>query len=126
MQSPTSYQITFERRPEYLYAFVTAETEDQEMSVAIWEEILEEFDPDKCEKIMVEQDIPEINVTYFEKYECVNRLVPELRRIDVAFVDKYSEQMELNKFTELVATNRGLTVKVFIDLDEAEKWLLSV
>ena len=126
MQSSKSYHINFEHRPEYLYAFVKAEKEDQEMSIAIWEEILLEFDQEKDGKIMVEQDIPKVNITYFEKYECVNRLVPELRRIDVAFVDKYRGQIELNKFTELVATNRGLTVKVFTNLDEAEKWLLSI
>lgn len=125
MSSAKPYKIEFENRSEYLYAFVTAERETQEMSVAIWEEILRECGRDKCGKILVEQDIPEIDVTYFEKYECVNKLIPELMRIDVAFVDKYREQLELNKFTELVATNRGLTVKVFTNFDEAEKWLLS-
>lgn len=125
MPSAKPYKIEFENRPEYLYAFVTAERETKEMSLAIWEEILQERSRDKCGKILVEQDIPEIDVTYFEKYECVNKLVPELMRIDVAFVDKYREQMELNKFTELVATNRGLSVKVFNNFNEAEKWLLS-
>lgn len=120
------YQITFTHHPEYLYAFVTAEKETQEMSVAIWEEILKECGQDKYGKILVEQDIPEVDITYFEKYECVNRLIPELMRIDVAFADKYIEQLELNKFTELVATNRGLTVKVFTNVKKAEKWLLSI
>ena len=126
MPPEKTYKITFEHRPEYLYAFVTAERETHEMSEAIWEEILKECSQDKCGKILLEQDIPEIDITYFEKYECVNKLIPELMRIDVAFADKYVEQLELNKFTELVATNRGLTVKVFINFEEAEKWLLSL
>lgn len=96
------------------------------MSVAIWEEVTEQCSRNKCGKILFEQDIREIDVSYFEKYECVNNLVSELLRIDVAFVDKYIKQLELNKFTELVATNRGLTVKVFTNFDEAEKWLLAV
>ena len=126
MMPAKSYTITFESRPEYLYAFVTAGKENHEMSQAIWDEIAKECKLAKCESLLVEQDIPEVDITYFEKYECVNNLVTQLLRINVAFSDKYINQMDLNKFTELVATNRGLTVKVFTNFDEAEKWLLSL
>ena len=45
--------------------------------------------------------------------------------IRVAFVDRHIEQQELNQFGETVANNRGLHSKTFINLEEAEKWLLS-
>jgi hypothetical protein len=43
----------------------------------------------------------------------------------IAFVDRIADQAELNSFGELVAVNRGLNVKIFKSVDEAEKWLLS-
>jgi hypothetical protein len=45
--------------------------------------------------------------------------------IRVAFVDRRLNQQELNKFGELVATNRGLNGKIFNSSEEAEEWLLS-
>jgi len=41
--------------------------------------------------------------------------------IRVAFVDRHLNQRELNKFGELVATNRGLLAKVFDDAEKAEE-----
>lgn len=125
MRPSKPYRLKIENRPEYLYANIIAERETPEMSEAIWEEIAQNCH-EKCGKLLVDQNIPEIEVTYLEKYECINNLITALMRIDVAFVDKYIEQMALNKFTELVATNRGLSVKVFSNFDEAEKWLLSL
>ncbi len=125
MQSSKLYNLKFENRPEYLYAKITAEKETLEISEAAWKEIVQECKQEKCDKLLVEQDIPEIDISYFEKYECVNNLVGALMKINVAFVDKYVEQMALNNFAELVATNRGLSVKMFTDSDEAERWLLS-
>lgn len=45
--------------------------------------------------------------------------------VRIAFVDRYIEQQDLNEFGEFVAVNRGLHGKIFNDVKEAEKWLLS-
>lgn len=125
MQASKPYQLKFENRPEYLYASITAERETLEICEAIWSEIAQQCSREKCGKLLVEQDIPDVDMSYFEKYECVNKLISVFMKIDIAFAGSYIEQMQLNKFTELVATNRGLSFKVFNNFDAAEKWLRS-
>jgi len=44
--------------------------------------------------------------------------------VRVAFFDRYAEQNQLNEFGELVAVNRGITGKIFNDIQTAEEWLL--
>ena len=47
------------------------------------------------------------------------------RGIKIAFVDDNPDHRELNSFGETVATNRGISVKMFKDVIEAEKWLVN-
>jgi hypothetical protein len=74
--------------------------------------------------VLVEEDIPEA-ISISEAFELASQ-IPELgfSRIKIAFVDRYADQAELNEFAEIVATNRGAFGRFFIDLAEAEDWLL--
>ena len=45
--------------------------------------------------------------------------------IRIAFVDMYMDHQSINKFGEIVATNRGVHGKIFNDVEEAKRWLLS-
>ncbi len=126
MQYQKPYQLRFKRRPEYFYAHLTAEEDSLELSVAYWKEVAQECKKIKCRKLLVEEDIPKNAISLFDMYEFVNKVVFELLNINIAFVDIYIDQMEANKFAELVATNRGVSVKVFNNFADAEKWLLSL
>ncbi len=123
---PKLYHLEFESRPEYLYALLTAEEDSLELSISYWKEVSQNCKKIKCEKLLVEEDIPKNAISMFEMYEFVNQVIMELLNINIAFVDSYIDQMEANKFAELVATNRGVSVKVFNNFDEAERWLLSL
>lgn len=73
---------------------------------------------------MIEEDIKE-TATIAEVF----RLSAELpfmgfRGVCVAFFDRYAEHQELNEFSELVSTNRGLFGRLFNNFNKAEKWLL--
>lgn len=121
------YDIRFEHRAEYLYAYVSGEKDSVEISAQYWSEIAEECRKNNCQKILVEEDIPEAIASVFEIYQFASEL-PRLgfAGIYIAFVDRYIEQNELNEFVELIAGNRGLKGRLFNDVNEAEKWLLSV
>lgn len=121
------YDIRFEHRAEYLYAYVTGEEDNVEISTQYWTEIGEECRQNNYQKVLVEEDIKEAIASVFELYQFAAELPKYgFAGIYIAFVDRYIEQNELNKFVELVATNRGLKGRVFNDVTEAEKWLLSV
>ncbi|MBC7899592.1 MAG: hypothetical protein H7070_06015 [Saprospiraceae bacterium] len=119
------YDLTFEHRPEYLYAFIEGEHDSYKISRQYWQEIAEMCTEYGCKKVLVEEDIAE-GISIAEIY----RLVSELAEmgflgIKVAFVDRQLDQAELNDFGVLVGTNRGLNGKAFADQAAAEAWLLS-
>jgi hypothetical protein len=119
------YELTFEHRPQYLYAYVTGEKDSYEISKQFWQEIAAECRKTEYKKILIEEDIAE-NVSMAEMYRFASE-IPQLGffGIRVAFVDLQDEQQQLNQFGETVATNRGLLSRVFNNAIEAEKWLLS-
>jgi hypothetical protein len=129
MNSPSSddskpYQIKFEPRPDYLYAYVGGEHDSVSISLAFWREIADECRKTQAKKILIEEDIKE-SVTMLEGYQIAEE-IPRMgfANVLIAFVDRFLEQQNLNEFGELVATNRGLRAKVFNNVEEAEKWLL--
>ncbi|GAP16722.1 hypothetical protein [Levilinea saccharolytica] len=63
----------------------------------------------------------EVAETFFSA-EHISKLVPSLHR--VAIVTQAS-QLEVGKFWEDVAVNRGLYVRMYTSLEEAKNWLLS-
>ena len=127
-ESPDSekpYKLTFEYRPQYLYAFVTGEKDSYEISKQYWQEIAAECQKAGIKKVLIEEDIAQ-NVSMSDMYQFCSE-IPQLGffGIRVAFVDRQQEQQRLNQFGETVATNRGLLSRVFNNCEDGEKWLLS-
>ena len=129
MNSPDSndlkpYQIKFERRPNYLYAYVNGERDSLAISLGFWREIAAECERAQARKILIEEDIEE-SVSMVEMYQIAAE-IPKMGFSGalIAFVDRFLEQQDVNRFGELVANNRGLRGKIFNDVKEAEKWLL--
>ena len=119
------YEIAFERRPGYLYVYVSGEHDSYEISRSYWLEVAEHCRKIDCNKILIEEDIPEA-VSPADMYQLATEL-PKMGflGVRVAFYDRYADQQDLNEFGELVAVNRGLYGKLFNDINEAEDWLLS-
>ncbi len=119
------YNLKFEERTDYLYAYVSGDKASLELSKQYWRKIAEECRRTKCNKVLIVEDIKE-NISTTEMYEFASEL-PTMGfvGIKIAFVDQYIEQRELNELGELVATNRGGYGKIFNTVEEAEKWLLS-
>jgi hypothetical protein len=128
MSSPDSdeskaYRISFEQRPEYLYAFVCGDRDSLEISLAFWREIAAECERTEARKVLIEEAIEE-SVSLLEMYQIAAEISQMgFTSVSIAFVDRFLEQQDVNEFGELVATNRGLLGKVFNDVREAEKWL---
>jgi hypothetical protein len=121
---PKPYRIKFEHRPQYLYAHVSGEHDSVKISISYWRDIADECRRTETAKVLVDEDIAEA-VSKLETYKIANEISKiGFTNVLVAFVDRYLEHQEANQFGELVASNRGLRVKVFNDTETAEKWLL--
>lgn len=118
------YQLTFEIRPQYLYARVSCDAINQKIVVDYLHEIT-----GKCRKLgrkhlMIERDIPATlseTDTFFTGTEFAHMGIDKIR---IAFVDRREENTEHLEFAMLIVNNRGADLKLFHDPASAEKWLL--
>jgi hypothetical protein len=129
MIKPTSgkpYSITFELRPDYLYAYVKGDFDSYDISNAYWTEISAECAKHGIRKLLVDEDLTEPVPSMSEVFKGASeRSFMGLAGVKIAFIDRHPDQLEQNLFGELVSTNRGLFCKVFSDLAEGETWLMS-
>jgi hypothetical protein len=118
------YAIKFEHREGYLYAYGQAKKDSFEVSFGFWTEIATYCKENDFSKVLVEEDF-ETDTSIIDKYELMSHgHKAGFTGIKIAFVDRHSEQMSNNQFGETAARNRGLIVKVFSNVKEAEEWLL--
>jgi hypothetical protein len=120
------YTITFELRPQYLYAYVKGDKDSYDISRAYWSEISAECSEQKARKLLVEEDLAEPVNSMSEVFQgAAERTFMGLSGLKIAFVDRHPDHNDQNLFGELVATNRGLFCKVFSNLQEGETWLIA-
>ena len=119
------YDLSFEVRDEYAYAYVSGEHDNLQVCSAYWGEIGQKLAEHRIKKVMIVEDIAEES-PLADVYDLASRL-PGLgfRGVKIAFVDRYSSHQELNDFGVLVGSNRGLNGRAFSNEAEAEEWLLS-
>ena len=118
------YQLTFEVRGTYLYAYVFGEQDSFEISAAYWREIGDKLGELGINKVLIVEDLAGAS-PLADVYNVSAQIVDMgFRGKVVAFVDRHSDHQELNEFGELVGTNRGLIGRTFLDEAEAERWLL--
>ena len=118
------YEISFEPRTEYLYAFVKGDLGASETKVRAWAEIIKRCREDERERLLVVQDSPG-NATPADAFESSRDIVAlGLSGIKIAFVDLDPANYENNQFGEMVAGNRGAFAKVFTTEAEAHNWLV--
>lgn len=120
------YRISFEDRGDYLFARVEGEKDSYEISRQFWKDIADKCAELSPKRLFIEEDIREQLPTIADTYQGASeRPHMGLSNVKIAFFDTHPEQHEQNQFGELVARNRGINVRVFIDRDEALSWLLS-
>ena len=119
------FTLRFEERPGYVYAFVEGQKDSYEISRQYWKAVADECRRVKSKKVLIEENITdELSTT--DTYQLTSEMMElGFSGIRVAFVDRHFTHQDSNKFGELVATNRGLIVKVFANVEQATEWLLS-
>ncbi len=120
----TKYQLTFDERERYLYAFIEGDQDSVEISRSYWQEVARETTRTGMKRVMIEENLP-AGASMTEMFQFATE-IPNMGfgGTRIAFIDRDLTQNDLNQFGELVAVNRGVNIKVFIDKQEAETWLL--
>src|SRR4051794_20886031 len=121
---PTDFELTFDQRPGYLYAYIKAATIDERISENYLREMAAKCNELSISRLLIYRDIPAALSTT-GGYFAANRLLKLLPQVKIAFVNPYSSNDKPLHFAATVASNFGEQHEVFNDVNKAERWLLS-
>ena len=124
MDPTKPYELTFESRPDYLYARVSAATIDEETAMSYLREVAAKCRELGCNRLLVERDIP-VMLPPGSLYFTTKGFRELMEGIKVAFVNPHADIDKGITFGVLIATNMGAQFKLQPNIDAAEKWLLS-
>ena len=121
--STRPYKLFFEYRPHYLYAYVESAQNSYEIAKGYWVEILSMFHRRHHKRILIDK-----NVAQRLHAHDVLRLVSGLAHSDCgparfAILDRHYDAKACH-LEELIATNRGVQLKISDDQFELEEWLI--
>lgn len=118
------YQLFFEHRPGYLFAYIQSGVNSLEITRGYWVEILSMVHRRRYKRVLIEENIPE-RLAVHDLFEIVSELAHSgCNSVSFAICDHYFDP-EKSAFEEMVASNRGLRLKVGGDLPDLENWLVS-
>ena len=119
------YTICSEPRADYLYVHVSGETDSLEISLQFWREIRDLSRQHNALKVLVLENFQ--NTLDIIDIYALNNRVSQMGFFNtrIAFVDEKQAQNELNTMAERIAAIRGLHLRVFPSVPEAEAWLLN-
>lgn len=117
-----TYELRFERRPDYLHATVTGDN-NREVVAAYMEDIVAECKKRDCFRVLIEERLQGPRLQAMEVFSLASEGSMKVLGVfdAIAYVDE--EMGELGDFVETVAVNRGLPIGIFGTVGEARDWL---
>jgi hypothetical protein len=120
------FSLEINEKATYLHAVVTGKN-SKENVLNYLKEVLRECAARNISKVLIEERLegPRLGTldVFSVSSEGASKALGKLKAM--AYVDINAEG-NLMKFAETVAVNRGLPVRVFSTVTEAEKWLLGI
>jgi len=118
-----TYKVVFTRRATYIHVVVTGEnTRDNVMNYL--KEIKQECQSSGIYRILIEEHLEGPRLETLDVFRIAQNGSIENQWIirEIAYVDMNASG-DLMQFAETAAVNRGLSIRVFNNIVEAEKWL---
>ena len=116
------YELKPEQRDGYLYFCVESDAITYEVAREYWDEIVEICRTSKLRRLLLHKRI-HMDLSLSDLYQLASGVAAEIPGYKLAIFDEFTPT-QITEFGELVSSNRGLNMKCFKDLDEAEAWLL--
>lgn len=123
MDAEKPYSIELEDRGEYLYAVVGGIKVTPEIALAYWQEIFDECDAKNCSKILLDHNFVEM-ISMQEMLVVIGPVGELLRGRRFAFYDRYGHY-EIPEAGKAILRSHDVTMRIFHDIEKAEKWLLA-
>ena len=120
-----SYELSFDERPDYLYALIKSETIDRERAIQYLSEVAARCKELEVTSLLLERDIP-VMLPDADLFFTTQDFVKMSAGVRIAFVNTHITNDEAMKFAIMIGTNRGARFDVFNTVEAAERWLLNV
>lgn len=119
-----SYHLTIEEKPSYLHAKVTG-THNAQNARRFLVEVHEACVQRNFSRVLLEMNFSGRSMDIFSIFDVISERSPDALKFErIAYVDASSERdPQQAKFAETVANNRGVNVRLFRNLDDAERWI---
>lgn len=120
---PPRYKLTLTQGPGYLHAVVTGENTSENVAGYL-QEVLRECIARDCHRLLIEERLVGTRLGTTSVFEIVSEgSAQALGHFNaIAYVDANAAGNRM-EFAETVALNRGLPVRLFSSVADAEKWL---
>ena len=121
-----SYALTISKKHNYLHARVQGQNSEENVRRYL-EEVVQECKNAKCPRLLIEEQLEGPRLGASSVFEIASEGSFKTFGLfsAIAYVDIRAED-ESMQFTETVAVNRGLPIRVFPTVTEAEKWLMEL
>jgi hypothetical protein len=117
------YELTFESRPEFLYARVAAPSINRSIKLDYLAEVFLKCAQTRCKQVLLERDIPAM-LADEELAKTVDDVVRACEDLKIAFVNPHSTiAKQLMRFVS-DGKRRGGKFRYFRNREAAERWLL--
>jgi hypothetical protein len=118
-----SYDLTLERKPTYLHATATGTRSEENARRFLVDAYVASVEH-KCGSLLLEMNLSGPPLSLASVYSVIAERSPDGANLQrIAYVDQQSDDSA--EFAELVAFNRGVNVRLFQRLSDAERWLSS-
>ena len=118
------YEISFEKRPAYLYVRVEGRTARPSRATEYLREITNQCRRNNCRRVVIEKRVPG-SLAVWDVFSVATefpQLGSELTKI--AVVDKHLDRSQRKEFSVMVGRESGLDLHVFTNVSEAENWVV--
>ncbi len=119
------YHLTIERKSSYLHATVTGENSRENVARYLME-VLQACHAHDCFRVLMEERLEGPRLAIFDIFAVASEGSEQSGGVmeAVAYVD-INAAGDLMEFAETVARNRGMPIRVFRSVAEAEQWLVA-
>lgn len=120
-----AYQLKIEQKPGYLHFTVTGRNSPDTVA-SYMQEVIQEVAARRCPRVLIVENLEGPRLGTMEVFSMVTAGAKRYHGMleALAFVDLNAEGGVM-RFAEDVAVNRGIPVRVFRNVEGAEKWLLA-
>jgi hypothetical protein len=117
------YQLEIVRKPNYLHAIVSGQNTVENVKGYLME-LLRACETNQCFHVLIEERLTGRRLETWDVYQIASDSSAHARGFfrSIAYVD-VNAGGDLMKFAETVANNRGVPMRLFASVAEAETWL---